>query len=124
MLIEKKNGVAMESLRVSGGGSQSPAAMQITADVFALPAVRPHTYETSTLGAAIVAAVGLQLYGGFREALEGMTRPRDQFDPIPENSRIYQELFHRVYRKMYGRMKPLLKDIQQITGYPADPVSK
>jgi len=121
MLIEKKNGVAMESLRVSGGGSQSPTAMQITADVFGLPAVRPHTYETSTLGAAIVAAVGLKLYGGFREALNAMTGSRDQFEPIPENSRIYQELFHRVYRRVYRKMKPLLKEIQEITDYPAAP---
>ena len=120
MLIEKKNGVAMESLGVSGGGSQSPTVMQITADVFGLPAVRPHTYETSTLGAAIVAAVGLKLYDGFHDALNAMTRARDQFDPIPENSRIYEELFNRVYRKMYGRARPLLKEIQEITGYPED----
>ncbi len=31
------------SLRVAGGGSQCNAAMQITADVFGLPAARPHT---------------------------------------------------------------------------------
>jgi len=121
MLIEKKSGVAMESLRVSGGGSQSPTAMQITADVFNLPAVRPHTYETSTLGAAIVAAVGLKLYAGFPDALKSMTRARDQFDPIAENSHLYRELFERVYRKLYRRMRPLLKEIQQITGYPERP---
>ena len=121
MLIERKNGVALESLRVSGGGSQSPTAMQITADVFGLPAVRPHTYETSTLGAAIVAAVGLKLYDGFADALKAMTRARDRFDPIPQNSRIYEELFHRVYRKMYRRLRPLLKEIREITGYPEDP---
>jgi sugar (pentulose or hexulose) kinase len=120
MLIERKSGVAMESLRVSGGGSQSPTAMQITADVFGLPAVRPHTYETSTLGAAIVAAVGLKIYGSFRDALKAMTRPRDQIEPIPENNQIYQELFQRVYRKLYPRMRPLLKEIQEITGYPED----
>ena len=121
MLIEKKNGVALESLRVSGGGSQSPTVMQITADVFGLPASRPHTYETSTLGAAIVAAVGLKLYDGFDGALKAMTRARDRFEPIPENSRIYQEIFHRVYRKMYRKVRPLLKEIQEITGYPEDP---
>ena len=41
--------------------------------------------------------------------------------PIPENSRIYQEIFHRVYRKMYRKVRPLLKEIQEITGYPEDP---
>jgi sugar (pentulose or hexulose) kinase len=40
-------------VRVSGGGSQSDAAMQITANIFNLPSERPHLYETSGLGAAI-----------------------------------------------------------------------
>ncbi len=34
-------------LRVAGGGSQSDAAMQLTADIFGLPAERPHVYEAS-----------------------------------------------------------------------------
>ena len=52
-------GSASTRVRVSGGGSQSDAAMQITANVFNLPCERPHFYETSGLGAAILAAVGL-----------------------------------------------------------------
>lgn len=122
LLIEKKCGVPMRSLRISGGGSQSPTAMQITADVFALPALRPHTYETSTLGAAIVAAVGAKCYPGFGAALQEMVRTRDQFDPIPENCRVYEELFERVYRRLYARVRPLLREIQRITGYPEKPI--
>ena len=56
---ERRSGKAITELRVAGGGSQSDAAMQITADIFGLPASRPHLYETSGLGAAIDAAVGL-----------------------------------------------------------------
>ena len=51
--IEKRTGKRIKHLRVSGGGSQSDAAMQLTADIFAMPAYRPHTYEASGLGAAI-----------------------------------------------------------------------
>jgi sugar (pentulose or hexulose) kinase len=57
--IERRGGSRIERVRVAGGGSQSDAAMQITADVFNLPAERPHLYETSGLGAAMIAAVGL-----------------------------------------------------------------
>ncbi|MCW8808161.1 MAG: FGGY-family carbohydrate kinase, partial [Rhodanobacter sp.] len=35
--IEKRSGTAITRLRVSGGGSQSDAAMQLTADIFGLP---------------------------------------------------------------------------------------
>ena len=67
--IEKRSGVPITQLRVSGGGSQSDAAMQLTADIFGLPTARPHVYETSALGAAIDAAVGLGLYPDFASAI-------------------------------------------------------
>ena len=58
----KRTGVPLTSLRIAGGGSQSPAAVQLTADVFGLPVARAHTHEASGLGAAIDAAVGLGLH--------------------------------------------------------------
>ena len=39
---EKKSGTKITKIRASGGGSQSDMAMQITADVFGIPAERPH----------------------------------------------------------------------------------
>ena len=72
--IANKTGTALTELRVSGGGSQSDAAMQLTADIFCLPASRPHTYETSGLGAAIVSAVALGIHADFAAAVRAMTR--------------------------------------------------
>ncbi|MBI3283855.1 MAG: FGGY-family carbohydrate kinase [Burkholderiales bacterium] len=116
--IEKRSGVAITELRVSGGGSQSDAAMQLTADIFGLPTARPHIYETSGLGAAIDAAVGLGLYPDFSSAIQSMTRIGQTFEPIAQNRQIYEALYQRVYQKMYRRLQPLYRDIQQITGYP------
>ncbi len=72
--VEKRNGVRVRRLRVAGGGSQSDAAMQVTADIFGLPAERPHVYEASGLGAAINAAVGLGLHADHATAVRRMTR--------------------------------------------------
>ena len=105
-------------LRISGGGSQSDAAMQLTADIFGLPAERPHVYETSGLGAAIDAAVGLGYYKDFDSAVAAMTRVGKTFLPITENHRIYDQLYRHVYQEMYPRLQPLYRDIQKITGYP------
>ncbi len=115
---QKRNGVKIERLRISGGGSQSAAAMQLTADIFDLPVERPHTYETSALGAAIDAAVGLGLHSDFNSAVKVMTRTRDTFEPMPGNRDIYNDLYNRVYIKLYNRLKPLYDDIRDITGYP------
>jgi sugar (pentulose or hexulose) kinase len=114
----KRTKVPITELRVAGGGSQSNAAMQVTADVFGLPAARPHVYEASGLGAAIDAAVGLGLYSDFDTAVKEMTHLGDVFEPAPAAHRIYDELYRRVYCEMYRRLKPLYDEIRDITGYP------
>jgi len=116
--IERRSGVKMTELRVSGGGSQSHAAMQITADVFGLPAARPHLYETSGLGAAIDAAVGLKLHPDFPSAIKAMTRVSQVFEPDPKTHAIYEGLYESVYKQMYRQLRPLYEKIREITGYP------
>ena len=116
--IERRSGVPITQLRVAGGGSQSDAALQITADLFALPTARPHLAEASGLGAAIDAAVGLKLHSGFRQAVGEMTRLGRGFEPDPGTSELYDRLYRRVYKQMYRRLRPLYREIREITGYP------
>ncbi len=113
---EKRSGVPITELRVSGGGSQSDAAMQLTADIFGLPTARPHTYETSGLGSAIDAAVGLGLHPDFDTAIRAMTRIARVFEPDPDTRAIYDGLYERVYKRMYSRLRPLYETIRRITG--------
>ncbi|WP_137885464.1 FGGY-family carbohydrate kinase [Pseudomonas sp. 2FE] len=117
--IEKRSGSKITRLRVSGGGSQSDAAMQLTADIFGLPAERPHTYETSGLGAAIDCAVGLGLHPDFPTAIAAMTRVGQVFQPNPQAQQTYERLYKEVYQRMYKQLKPLYQSIREITGYPA-----
>ncbi len=116
--IERRTRTPVTELRVSGGGSQSDAALQLTADIFGLPTARPHTYETSGLGAAIDAAVGLGLHPDIETAVREMTRVGEVFDPNPATRQLYDDLYHRVYKQMYARLKPLYEAIREITGYP------
>jgi sugar (pentulose or hexulose) kinase len=116
--IERRGGTRIERVRVSGGGSQSDAAMQITANIFNLPAERPHLHETSGLGAAIIAAVGLGLHPDFATAVREMTRVGQVFAPEPQHVRIYEQLYRKVYCRMYRRLRPLYREIREITGYP------
>ncbi|MHB0987123.1 MAG: FGGY-family carbohydrate kinase [Bellilinea sp.] len=110
----RRSGVRPTELRVAGGGSQSKAAMQITADIFGLPAARPHIYEASGLGAAIDAAVGVGLYSNFETAVAEMTRIGDVFEPNAKAQAVYDELYKEVYLKMYGKLRPLYQAMQNI----------
>ncbi|MGB8265832.1 MAG: FGGY-family carbohydrate kinase [Candidatus Velthaea sp.] len=114
--IEKRSRVAVTSLRVAGGGSQSDAALQLTADVFGLPAARPHVYETSGLGAAIDAAVALGIHPNFASAVREMTRTSRTFEPNPNVHALYDDLYRSVYLPMYPRLHPLYTALRRITG--------
>jgi sugar (pentulose or hexulose) kinase len=116
----RRTGVPITELRVSGGGSQSPAAVQLTADIFGLPAARPHTHETSGLGAAIDAAVGLGLHPSFEAAVAAMTRIAETREPDPAAHATYEDLYRNVYLKLYERLRPLYAEIRRITGYPPE----
>jgi sugar (pentulose or hexulose) kinase len=113
--IERRGGLRIERVRVSGGGSQSDAAMQITANIFNLPCERPHLFETSGVGAAIIGAVGLGLHADFASAVREMTRVGRVFQPQPQHVHIYEQLYRKVYCRMYKRLQPLYREIREIT---------
>jgi sugar (pentulose or hexulose) kinase len=114
-----RTGVPLTSLRLAGGGSQSDAATQLTADVFGLPVARVHTHETSGLGAAIDGMVGLGLHPDVPTGSAAMVRVGEVRDPDPATHAVYDDLFRSVYRPMYDRLKPLYREIRRITRYPA-----
>ncbi len=115
---EQRSRIPITELRVAGGGSQSDAALQLTADIFGLATARPHIYEASGLGAAIDGAVGLGLHADFKTAVQEMTRVGDVFEPEPRSHETYDALYRRVYKRMYPKLKPLYEEIREITGYP------
>jgi sugar (pentulose or hexulose) kinase len=114
----KRSKVPIRELRISGGGSQSKAAVQLFADVFGLPASRPHTHEAAGLGAAIDVMLGLGIHADPVDAVAAMVRVADHFEPDPAASRLYDDLYRSVYLPMYDRLKPLYREIRRITGYP------
>jgi sugar (pentulose or hexulose) kinase len=105
-LVEKRSGKTLKRILISGGGSQSDQIMQITADIFGMPVERPHTYETSGLGAAIATSVGTGVHPDFDTAVALMTHVADRFEPIPANRELYNNLYNQVYKKMYANLKP------------------
>jgi sugar (pentulose or hexulose) kinase len=116
--IEKRTGYHIKRLTIAGGGSQNKEIIQLTSDIFNLPVGKPHTFEASSLGAAINAAVGMNYFSDYQTAVSQMCRIEKTFEPNRENARIYKEHFEKVYLKMYKRLQKLYHEIRNITGYP------
>lgn len=112
--IEKKSGQKIEKIMISGGGSGSNIICQITADIFGLPVYRVQSYETASLGAAIVGYVANGTYNSFKEAIDYMVHETEPFIPNEKNRKVYRELYEKVYTKIYSKLKPFYKTIRDI----------
>src|SRR2546430_14899922 len=64
-------GLDVPALRVDGGASANDWLMQFQADVLGLPVERPDMVETTALGAAGLAGIGLGVWKGTGDFLEG-----------------------------------------------------
>ena len=65
--MAKDCGRKPERLQVDGGASANAFLMQFQADISAIPVVRPKVLETTALGAALLAGLGVGMYGSLEE---------------------------------------------------------
>ena len=57
--MESDSGIKLKELRVDGGATRNDTLMQFQADVLGVPVVRPRIHETTALGAAYLAGLGV-----------------------------------------------------------------
>ena len=113
--IEKHQRHKVRSLRISGGGSQSDAICQITADIFNLPVSKVQTYETTTLGAAIAAFTAAGEFDSIETAMEKMSHVTMTFSPNEVAAQQYKFLYKNVYVEMYPQLKDVYKHLNVFT---------
>ena len=116
--IEKASGTRITRIGISGGATQSREICQLTADIFGRNLTAGETFETAGLGAAIITAVGVGLYGTIPDAVAAMVRPGHTYTPRPEQAALYDQLYRRVYCKLSRRLQPLYRQIRAIVNYP------
>ena len=100
-------GAKVTSLNAVGGAANSLLWTQIKADVTGLPITVPSSDTATTLGAALLAAVGTGAYGSFEEAVAATVRVTRTHRPDPARQEAYQKNYE-VYRELYERLQPTM----------------
>lgn len=113
-LMEKRAGHKFEKIYLGGGGSQSEEICQITADMFGLPVIRTESHEATGIGCALTMFVSLGVFGSYEEGVKKMIREKDRFLPDRETHKVYDELYESVFKRTYGRLRPLYKKLHEI----------
>jgi len=104
-------GLDIHEVRSLGGGAKSPLWNQIKADVLQKPVVTLACPEAALLGAAILAGVGVGLFGSIEQACEQMVVVQKRTDPNPSVREVYDHFYH-LYLDLYCSVKPLFRRLQ------------
>lgn len=84
--MERDSGRTVSELRVDGGVARSDLMLQFQSDLLGVPVVRPTNIETTVLGAAYLAGLGVGFWD-HREAITGSWSTDATFSPRVETSR-------------------------------------
>jgi glycerol kinase len=85
--MQQDRGFALTELRVDGGAAHSQPLMQLQADLLDVPVVRPHCIETTALGAAYLAGLGVGMWPD-RNAIASQWQADKIFSPNPDSERL------------------------------------
>ncbi len=78
--MQADSGIAPSELRVDGGATASDLLMQMQADLLGVPVLRPRVTETTALGAAFLAGLGVGFWDDEEEVASLWTQER-AFEP-------------------------------------------
>jgi glycerol kinase len=105
--MEADSGISLKELRVDGGMTGNDLLMQFQSDILGIPLVRPQVRETTALGAAYLAGLGVGFWNGTEELQTQWQRDKE-FHPAMDAAKVAE--LKRHWREAVARAKGWLKD--------------
>lgn len=106
--IAKEAGADVSVLRAMGGSANSLLWTQIKSDITGKPIVVPSSDTATTLGAVILAGVGVGMYRDFEEAVGLTVENKRSHEPNLEHAEAYEKNY-QIYLELYQNLKGTMK---------------
>lgn len=100
-LCQELKGKDIDFVRIGGGGAREEKWVQLRADITGKVYHRMNEIESSALGAAMIASVGLGIYSDFAMAAEKMVSIQKSFVPNPEVHKAYEKKYIQYVEQHY-----------------------
>lgn len=114
LTIFSEIGVPVRSIRLGGGGGQSPVWRQIQADVYGQPVQRVFAEEGAAFGAALLAGVGAGVWPNVEAACDAAVSVAEQIAPErAASARLARH--YEAYRLMYPSLRPVFQALAKET---------
>jgi xylulokinase len=101
-------GIDTTQFVATGGGAKSDRWLQIKADIFGVPFIRPRATEASLVGAAMLAGLSTGVFSTPAQAVSRFVHHDRAFEPCPARHRIYRERL-ALFQEMLPRTHALLQ---------------
>jgi xylulokinase len=107
--VAEEAGATVDVLRAMGGSANSLLWTQIKADITGKPIVVPSSDTATTLGAAILAGVGVGVYENFEEAVRLTVENKRYHVPNQADREVYDKNY-KIYRNLYENLKNMMSE--------------
>ena len=102
-LMHRECGAEIAALRVDGGASANNFLLQFQSDILNTPIVRPKCIETTALGAANLAALGVGMFSDTEQIRTAWQKDREFLPDMDERSRAEKlDGWHRAVKRAMG----------------------
>jgi xylulokinase len=109
----REMGVAIEQVRISGGGARNALWKQIQADIYGCDVHTLNSTEGPAFGVALLAQVGTGAFKSVPEACDATIRSVESTTVDPRVSDFYSRA-HAVYRQLYRDLHTSFKTISTL----------
>jgi len=106
--MEKSLKSKIKKVVLLGGGAKSSLWCQLIADITSRPALLPHTFEATCLGAAMLAACAAGMYKSVEDASRGMSRTVKEYRPNKTGD------YEQVYKHLFPKMRELVDEFTRL----------
>jgi xylulokinase len=111
--VFREMGVPVGDMVITGGGSKSRLWSQMLADLYGCPVSGMQSDEGAALGAALLAAVGANVYGSVQEACSAVVKRGGALTPDASVAETYAPYFE-LYKKLYRTLKDDFKSLSRL----------
>jgi xylulokinase len=108
--IIEELGVAVSSVRASGGGAKSAFWRRLLASILNKRVVTLETQEGSAYGAALLALAGSGEYASVPDVCRAAIRETDSVSPNAPEAELYAK-GHRIYQSLYPALRPMYAQV-------------
>ncbi len=109
--LDVSQNVKSTEMKVVGGTIKNTLLMQMKADILGITVEAPNIYEATSLGAALVAGIGANVFKNEAEAIASVYKEGQIYEPNQKAHEQYNDIYNNIFLRLQGALCATNKEI-------------